>query len=73
MLLQTTKRSPCGHRVVRVSLEDSWAEWQVSCYDHGKHVSTHFYEDELEARKAADKAVLQPVTNLTELSLVPKH
>lgn len=69
MLLQTTKRSPCGLRVVRVSLEDTWSEYLVSCYEHGKQVSAHYYETEREAVAAAEALLLQPVTQSTELSL----
>lgn len=77
MLLQSTLRSPCGFRVVRVSLEDTWAEYLVAEYVNSVQVSAHYYETEAEAREAAAHAVKQPVTQkpvsseaMTELSLV---
>ncbi len=71
MLLTRTYRSPCGLIVARVSLEDTWAEYLVSVYANGKAVSAHYHETEAEAIADAQASILQPVTKMTELSLVP--
>ena len=67
MLLQSTLRSPCGFRVVRISLEDTWAEYLVAEYVNSVQVSAHYYETEQEAREAAAQAVKQSVAIESEL------
>ena len=71
MLLQTTKRSPCGAIVARVSLCEDWQQFLVAVYKHGTQVSAHYRATRIQAEQDAADACLQPVTTKPELSLVP--
>ena len=72
MLLQTTKRSPCGNIVARVVADELWLGYSVFVYAHGKQVSAYYRATRIQAEQDAADAVLQPVATKPELlSLVP--
>jgi len=72
MLLQTTKRSPCGNLVARVVVDELWLGYSVMCYVQGtQDNSMHGLTREL-ALTYATNWVLQPVTLQQEpMALVP--
>jgi hypothetical protein len=72
MLLQTTKRSPCGNIVARVVADELWLGYSVFVYAHGKQVSAYHRATRIQAEQDAADACLQTVTQSTEpMQLVP--
>ena len=67
MLLQTTKRSPCGNIVARVSVCEEWCDgYLVTVYAHGEQVSAHYRATRIQAEQDAADAVLQSVATKPE-------
>lgn len=72
MLLQTTKRSPCGHIVARVTLDTQWTEYLVCTYHRGAQVSAVYAPTRADAELLAEVAVRETLAPAAPtLSLVP--
>jgi len=70
MSLQRTYRTPCGLRVIRLSLDAQWNEYLLTCYENGRAVSATYHESIDTAEAEANVLLQQPILPLVQLALI---